>query len=127
MVLILLAKAGKAKQRSLKLWSNAVHERLQFIVSKPDGPAASSVCKAEDLMSSSVMLSNKIGWKSLIAEWLIIGCTQDLLDCPPGGRGWVFRHDMIKTEESTLFSLGEIMKSSPDPSLHHQLAWTWLP
>ena len=61
-MLILLAKAARALQGSLELWLNAVHRRLQFIASSPEGPAAPSVCKAEVLMSSAVILSKRIGF-----------------------------------------------------------------
>ena len=33
----------------------------------------------------------------------------------------ILSHDLIKAKETSLFPLGEIAKSSPDPSLHQQL------
>ena len=58
---ILLAKAARAEQRLLDFWPNAVQNRLQLIAFTPEGPADPSVWRADVLITSAVMLSQRIG------------------------------------------------------------------
>ena len=67
MVQILLANAAIAEHSSLDFSPNGVHRHLQQRASIPEGPAEPSVSRADLQIASAVMLSNRTGWKSLLA------------------------------------------------------------